>query len=371
MKLDFLDGNEMVCYGALYAGCKFFAGYPITPASSILHLMFRELPKVNGIAIQGEDEIASLGFCLGASCAGLKCMTATSGPGISLYSEQIGLSIMAEIPVVIVDVQRQGPATGSATKFANGDIQFIRWGTSGGIPIIALAPTDAYECFTFTAVAFNIAELLRCPVFVLTDAEIGGTKQRIDWDLVEKPPVIERKKAYDTTQFIPYKITNPEDIPLFLEFGKQQIVRYCTSSHDEFGNITGDVDKIRKLVEHLKAKIEKHRKEVELTKFLPMEGADTLIISYGITSRACLEAVNIAKGFNKKVSLLIIYTIWPVPEETILKCLTGINKVIVPENNLGQYILEIKRIAKEQEVIGIQKMDTTLISPSEILEYLK
>ena len=233
--IEFLDGNEAIVKGAIDAGCKFFAGYPITPATPILLGMMQELPKVGGFAIQAEDEIASIGFCIGASMAGKKVMTATSGPGISLYSENIGLAIMGETPLVIVDVQRQGPATGSATKDGQGDIQFIRWSTSGGYPIIAISPTTVEECYTFTIYAFNLAEIFRTPVFLVSSKELSMTRQRIDWSKVEKPEIIDRKYLPENaSEYKPYYFENIDDVPLFSPFGGKHIVRNTTSTHDEY-----------------------------------------------------------------------------------------------------------------------------------------
>ena len=171
MSLTLMEGNEAIAWGAYHAGCRFFAGYPITPATTILSTMMKILPPNGGYCIQGEDEIASIGFCLGASMAGLKVMTATSGPGISLYSENIGAAVMMEVPLVIVDVQRMGPATGGATTGAQGDLQFLRWGTSGGYPLIVLAPVSAASCYTLTQRAFDLAERFRVPVFLATEKE--------------------------------------------------------------------------------------------------------------------------------------------------------------------------------------------------------
>ena len=177
MDLTLMEGNEAIGWGAVAAGCNFFAGYPITPATTIYNTMLKLLPPKGGVCLQGEDEIASIGFCLGASMAGMKAMTATSGPGISLYSEQISFAIGSEIPIVIVDVQRLGPSTGSATKGADGDIQFLQWGNSGGMPVIVLAPTDVKDCYELTVQAFNLAERYRCPVFVAANKEISMTRE--------------------------------------------------------------------------------------------------------------------------------------------------------------------------------------------------
>ena len=195
MALSLIEGNEAVGRGAMAAGCRFFAGYPITPATTILNTMLTLLPPQGGICLQAEDEIASIGACLGASMAGLKVMTATSGPGISLYSEHISFAVGSEIPIVIVDVQRLGPSTGSATRGADGDICFLRWGNSGGMPVIVLAPENVADCFTLTMHAFNLAEKFRCPVFIASNKEIGMTRESVDLDALAKPAIVESHAA--------------------------------------------------------------------------------------------------------------------------------------------------------------------------------
>ena len=202
---ELMNGAQAIVRGAIDAGCNFFAGYPITPATDILLYMIRELPKVGGIAIQAEDEIASMGFCIGAAMTGKRVMTATSGPGISLYSENIGLAIMGEVPMVIVDVQRMGPATGGATTVAQGDVQFLRWGTSGGYPVIVLSPTNVQECYSLTCRAFDLSERFRIPVFLATDKETALTLMTVETDKFERGMVRERKTASNEEIFIPYR----------------------------------------------------------------------------------------------------------------------------------------------------------------------
>ena len=192
---EFIDGATAVARGALDSGCTFFAGYPISPATPLLLHMIRELPKTGGVAIQAEDEIASICMCIGAAMTGSRALTATSGPGISLYSENIGLAIMGEVPLVIVDVQRLGPATGGATTPGQGDVQFVRWGTSGGYPIIALAPGSVAECYSLTRRAFDLAERFRCPVFLLTDKEMFLSMSTVDVAAYESPPVRARRDS--------------------------------------------------------------------------------------------------------------------------------------------------------------------------------
>jgi len=369
MGREFLEGNEAIARGAIKAGCDFFAGYPITPASSILHYMVELVPHAGGVAIQAEDEIASMGFCIGAAMAGRKALTATSGPGISLYSENIGLAQIGETPLVIVNIQRQGPATGSATKGAEGDIQFTRWVTSGGLPVIALSPASVGEAYELTYRAFNLAEQYRTPVFVLASKEIGVTKETVDLDAIKLPPLVERKRAAPGDEYSPHRFDRVGDVPAMSDFGGPHIARYTTSTHDMTAYLTTNPDAAQKMIDHYTAKIDQAVDDIALVKEDIQEGADTLIISYGITSRSVAPAVRQARMRGKKVSSLVLQTLWPVPEKVITSALSGVRKVIVPEMNMGQYRLEIERLApKDTEVIGVNKMNTTLVSPSEIEE---
>jgi 2-oxoglutarate ferredoxin oxidoreductase subunit alpha len=365
---EFIDGNEAIARAAIRAGCNFFAGYPITPATSILLHMTRELPKVGGIAIQGEDEIASIGFCIGAALTGSRVMTATSGPGISLYSESIGAAIMVEIPMVIVDVQRMGPATGGPTLGAYGDVQFVRWGNSGGYPIIALAPTNVTECYNLTLKAFDLAERFRVPVFVLTDKETGLTKSSVDISAFDDFRVRERVQADIRTGYIPYQITDPADVQAMSPYGGPHLVRLTTSSHTEDGYLTKDPEFIRKHNEHLTAKIIDHVDEITLTQYDHQAGAENLVISYGITAGAVEKAIQKYRLRDEPISFLTIYSLWPVPEAEIREALSQAKRVIIPELNPGLYRREIDRLTNDyHEIISINRLDGSLISPDDIL----
>ncbi len=366
---ELINGAQAIVRGAMDAGCTFFAGYPITPATEILLYMIRELPKMGGIAIQAEDEIASMGFCIGAAMTGKRVMTATSGPGISLYSENIGLAIMGEVPMVIVDVQRMGPATGGATTVAQGDIQFLRWGTSGGYPVIVLSPTNISECYSLTCKAFDLAERFRSPVFLATDKENVLTLGTVEVDEFRHIPVRERVTAAPDSEFIPYRVTEPDEVPPTSPFGGAHILRFTTSTHDEHGQLTKSPEKVRKLNEHLEAKVERHVDEISMVKADLQPGAETLVISYGVTARAVEDAVQTVRGNGRLVSSLTVYSLWPVPGKEIRAALAGIRKVIVPELNLGQYRLEVERLVPGGvEVVGINRVDGELISPKEILQ---
>ena len=368
MGREFIEGNLAIARGAMKAGCDFFAGYPITPASSILHYMLDLAPAVGGTAIQCEDEIASMGFCIGAAMTGCKVLTATSGPGISLYSENIGLASMGETPMVIVNIQRQGPATGSATKGAEGDIQFIRWSTSGGIPIIALSPATVGEAYELTYRAFNLAEQYRTPVFLMGSKEIGMTQESVDLDAIELPPLVERKKLAEGDPSHPHVFENLTDVPAMADFGGDRVVRYTTSTHDETAYLTTKPDVIQRMIDHYIAKIDAAADDMALYKLDEQDGADTLVVSYGITSRSAAVAVAQARAAGKKISSIVIQSIWPVPQKALKAAMAGKKKVIVPEMNMGQYLIEVERLAEHgTEVVGVCKMNTKIIAPTEIL----
>jgi 2-oxoglutarate ferredoxin oxidoreductase subunit alpha len=371
---EFMDGAEAIVRGALAAGCNFFSGYPITPATPILLRMLRELPKVGGIGIQGEDEMASIGMCIGAAMTGAKAMTATSGPGISLYSENIGMAIMGEVPLVIVDVMRLGPATGGATTVAQGDVQFLRWGTSGGFPIIALCPTNAAECFALTQRAFNLAERFRVPVFLATDKEIVSMRQTVETDEFERIPVVNRVMAQPGREFVPYGVTKLADTPAFAALGGEHIVRFTTSMHDERGLLTKKPSNVNKTSRHLYQKIDAHRDELEFVKLDAQEGATALLVSYGISARSTIEAARQARSAGKRVSTLIVHSLFPLPERALREAMRGITRVVVPELNFGQYRQEVERVALSLDprplVVGINRVDGELTSPEEILEQI-
>lgn len=366
---EFMTGAEAIVRGAIDAGCDFFAGYPITPATPILLHMMGELPKAGGTAVQGEDEIASIGFCIGATMAGARAMTATSGPGISLYSENIGAAIMGEVPLVIVNCQRLGPATGGATTTAQGDIQFMRWGTSGGYPLVVLAPSGVQDCYTLTMKAFDFAERFRLPVLLATDKETVLAYATVDIAGIGKIPVRERSLAPANADFMPYRTSGQDEVPPMSHFGGAHIVRFTTSSHDERGYLSKDPQAVGSLNQRLAAKMDAHVDEIALFDWDHQKGADTLVISYGIVSRAALEAVRKVRGAGRKVSAMTLYSLWPVPEDPLRKALRGVRRIVVPELNMGQYKREIERLTADgQQVTGVHRVDGELISPEQIIQ---
>jgi len=366
---EYTDGSTAIVRGALDAGCDFFAGYPITPASPILMMMMREMPRVGGIAVQGEDEIASIGMCLGAVLAGARAMTATSGPGLSLYSENLGLAIMGEVPLVVVDVQRLGPATGGATTVGQGDVQFVRWGTSGGYPIIALAPSSVPECYHLTMKAFDLAERFRCPVFLLTDKELNMTMATVAVE--DYRPAEVRPRPAPAEPGLPYRYAPADEVPPLRPYGAGETVRFTGSTHDERAFITKHPPTVDALNRHLAAKIEDHRDEIELAAADPDPAADTLIVSYGVTAGAVREAVRRSRAAVKPVSSLVLHSLWPVPEHALRAAAAGARRVLVPELNLGQYRLEVERTLPQVEVAGLNRIDGEMITPEQILEAVR
>ena len=396
---EFIDGATAIARGALDAGCNFFAGYPISPATPLLLHMVRELPRLGGVAIQAEDEIGSLSMCVGAAMTGARTLTATSGPGISLYSETIGLAIMGEVPLVIVDAQRMGPATGGATTPAQGDIQFVRWGNSGGYPIIALCPSSIAECYSLTRLAFDLAERFRIPVFLMTDKEMFLSMSTVDVDEYAYPPVRARALAAPLPlgtpglrpeeTFLPWRCEPLDQPPAYSPYGGEHIVRFTGSSHDEHGLLTKDPAIVGRLNEHLWRKIEDHHDEIELVSADLQSGARTLLIAYGITARAMTEAVNAYRQDSADradgcaVSALTIQSLWPVPEQAILAALDGVDgqctveRVVVAELNHGQYRQEIEHVIYARaacacrvppEVMGVTRVDGDLITPGQFAE---
>lgn len=368
MELTLMEGNEAIGWGAVRAGCNFFAGYPITPATTIYNTMLKLLPPNAGICLQGEDEIASIGFCLGAAMAGMKTMTATSGPGISLYSEQISFAIGSEIPIVIVDVQRLGPSTGSATKGADGDVQFLQWGNSGGLPVIVLAPTDVKDCYELTVLAFNLAEQYRCPVFIAANKEISMTRETIYLDELRLPPAVERRQADPDMPFLPFRVDEGQQVPGFLPIGGKTLVRQTSSTHGINGYITTDPEEITMMQQRLKAKIEGAVADFTVFDGCFVSGADTLVITYGITSRAAKVAVERLKAQGRPASLLVLKTLWPVSDDLICQMAAPYKRVVVAEMNLGQYVREIRRLLPDGEIGFVGQMNGELIKPGQIME---
>lgn len=365
-----MEGNEAIAWGAFSAGCRFYAGYPITPATTIFNTMLQLLPPAGGICIQGEDEIASIGACLGASMAGLKVMTATSGPGLSLYSEHISFAIGSEIPIVIAVAQRLGPSTGSATRGADGDIQFMRWGNSGGLPVIALAPSDVSDCFVLTMHAFNLAEEFRCPVFLASNKEVSMTKEGLDVGGIKRPEIVNRAAPPQGQSFLPFETSQGRPVPYFLPIGGDTLVRQTSSTHGPEGYITTDPEQIARNQARLREKIVSAVDRFSYHEFYPADGANTLMITFGVTARAAKDVFTQRRAAKKPVSLLVLKTLWPVPEALIREKAKGAKRIIVLEMNNGQYVREIRRVLSGTQVDFYGRMNGKLITPHQIQEVI-
>jgi len=367
--MGLLQGNEACVRGALYAGCRFYAGYPITPSSEIMEQMANELPRIGGVFVQMEDEIGSIAAVIGASWAGAKAMTATSGPGLTLMLENIGYGIMTETPCVVVDVQRAGPSTGQATKPASGDVMQLRWGASGDYEAIVLSPWSVSEMYELTIRAFNLAETYRVPVFLASDQAVGHLKENIT--LPAKLKVISRAKKTNLPPFseMPSKRCLPTPMPAF---GQGRGLLVTGSSHDEWGyRRTQSPAAHSKLVSRFCRKITDNADKIAEWETYYTRDADTVVVAYGFTARSALRAVNLARANGKHVGLLRFKTLWPFAEKAIAQLPRRVKRLVIPEMNQGQLEREIRRALRRKiGIIPYHKTDGTVITPREILDAL-
>jgi len=362
----FWQGNEACAEGALAAGCKFFAGYPITPASEIAEHLSGKLPQVGGIAIQMEDEISSLGAVVGASWAGAKAMTATSGPGFSLMQENMGYAFMTETPCVVVDVQRAGPSTGQATKCGQGDVMQARWGTHGDYMSIVLSPNSVQEMFDLTIKAFNLAEEYRTPIVLLADEIIAHMRERVVVPQPEEIEIVNRKKPKKTHK----AFFGSEEIPPMPSVGEGFKVPVTGSTHDELGyRYTADPFVHRKLVERLVGKIRRNAPKIADVEHNNIEKCDFGVVSYGCTSRAVYETVELAKDKGIDIGFVRLRTIWPFPENVIQSLAQSAKAIFVPEMNLKQIFYEVERaVHGVVPVFSVNKIGGgKMITPEELL----
>ncbi|MCL6621148.1 MAG: 2-oxoacid:acceptor oxidoreductase subunit alpha [Syntrophobacterales bacterium] len=363
-----LQGNEAVVEGALAAGCRFFAGYPITPATEISEVMSVRLPAVGGVFIQMEDEIASLGAVIGASLAGAKAMTATSGPGFSLMQENLGFAVIAEVPCVIVNVMRGGPSTGLPTHVSQGDVQQARWGTHGDHPIIVLAPATTRECFDLTVLAFNLSEKFRIPVILLSDEVVAHTREKITLPHPREVEVVERlKPTMPPEWYIPYEDT-PRGVPPMASFGDGYRYHVTGLIHDVRGFPTERPDEIVPFLDRLFRKIHQHLHEICRVEEFLTEEADLLVVAYGSVARSAKRAVREARARGVKAGLVRLITLWPFPRRWLEPHLRRVRAVLVPELNRGQISREVSRINQGlTRVEKLNRIDGRLLTPEEIL----
>ncbi|MFP3895803.1 MAG: 2-oxoacid:acceptor oxidoreductase subunit alpha [Anaerolineales bacterium] len=370
MTVELLQGNTACVRGALMAGCRFFGGYPITPASEIAELLSQELPKVGGKYMQMEDEMASIASVIGASIGGLKAMTATSGPGFSLMQENIGYAAATEIPCVVVNVQRGGPSTGLPTSPSQGDVMQARWGTHGDHPIIVLCPSSVPETFTLTVEAFNFSEKYRIPVIVLMDAVMGHMREPFDLGANEPVEIVERMGTNVPPEwYFPYDDTRT--IPPLVSFGRGFRYHVTGLMHDRAGFPTYREDEIVPWWRRVFAKIEGSLDQIVMYRTDGMEDTRTVVIAYGSTARSAAQAVKMARSKRYKVGLVVLQTLWPFHDLLIEELAAEAHRVIVPEMNRGQLVLEVERVLGRSKVTRVNRLDGELIPPRQIVEAIE
>ena len=362
----FWQGNQACAEGAIVAGCHFFAGYPITPASEIFEHMALRLPQNRGIVVQMEDEMAALGAVIGASWTGAKAMTATSGPGFSLMQELVGYAFMTETPCVIIDVQRAGPSTGQATKCGQGDVMQARWGTHGDYAAVVLAPNSVQEMFDLAIQAFNLAETYRTPVVLLADEIIAHMRERITVPPLEQITIANRKRPNSTeNQFFGKKEVAP--MP---SVGEGFNVAVTGSTHNEQGyRFTADPLVHRRLVGNLVEKIRSNAEKIAEYETYNTDNCEVAIVSFGCTSRAMYEAVEQAEQKGIKTGFVRLKTIWPFPEKIVHSMAQKAHTIIVPEMNLGEILYEVQRTVQgAAKVVPLNKIGGgEMITPEELL----
>ncbi|MEM1563128.1 MAG: 2-oxoacid:acceptor oxidoreductase subunit alpha [Candidatus Bathyarchaeia archaeon] len=370
--VHFMSGDIACAEGAIAAGCRFFAGYPITPATEIAEHIAARMPKVGGIYIQMEDEIASIAAVIGASYAGLKAMTATSGPGFSLMQENIGLAAMTEAPCVIVDVMRGGPSTGQPTLPGQQDVMQAKWGSHGDYEIIALAPSSVQEMFDLTIEAFNLAETYRVPTLVMADEVVAHMWEKVVIPPAEEIRIVNRKKPnMPPDKYMPFM---PDDdlVPPMACFGEGFRFHATGLTHDEYGYPRTQSSEVQmRLVQRLCDKIRRNADKIIRVEEQLLDDAEIVVFAYGIVARAALSAVRKARQQGIKAGLLRPITLWPFPEKHVEKAAEKAKAIIVPEMNCGQMVREVGRAAKETPAFHVPKLGEEPHTPMEILEFIR
>jgi 2-oxoglutarate/2-oxoacid ferredoxin oxidoreductase subunit alpha len=358
----YVSGNEAAAEGAVAAGCRFYAGYPITPSSEIMERMSLRMKELGGVFIQMEDEIASISAVIGASWAGAKAMTATSGPGFSLMQEVIGYAAFTETPCVIIDVQRAGPCTGQATKVGSGDIMQAKWGSHGDYQVIAVSPWSVQEMYDLTIQAFNLSERYRVPAMVMADEAVGHLRENIS--LGAKKDIWNRKKQKGCS---PFGGGEEEEVPPMPSFGEGEKLLITGSTHNEFGiRKTDDPETHAKLVSRINKKILENKGKIVETQGYDLEDAEIAFVTYGFTARTCLYIVKRLRKRGVKVGLLRLKTLWPFPEEVVRDIGKRVKKMVIPEMNRGQVAGEVKKYSSS-DVISLCQTNGEVIHPETIL----
>jgi 2-oxoglutarate ferredoxin oxidoreductase subunit alpha len=367
-----LQGNEAMVEGAIAAGCRFYAGYPITPASEISERMSYRLPQVDGTFIQMEDEISSLGAVIGASLAGVKSMTATSGPGFSLMQENLGYACMTEVPCVIVNVMRGGPSTGLPTSPAQGDVMQARWGTHGDHPIIVLSVASVSECFSIIVTAFNLSEKYRVPVIVLSDEVVAHSRETFTIPPADSIEVVDRiAPTVPPEWYKPYE-DNSRGVPPMSAMGDGYRHHVTGLVHDTYGFPTDKAGEIEAFTKRQFRKITNGFFEIQITKKFNLEDAEIVVIAYGSVARSARHAVAMARAQGIKAGLIQLVTIFPFPKNTVVNAMRQCKAVLVPEMNMGQISREVKRVNPgTTEVFKYNRIDGHLITPVEIFQEIQ
>ncbi|MGE4423093.1 MAG: 2-oxoacid:acceptor oxidoreductase subunit alpha [Pseudodesulfovibrio sp.] len=368
----FALGNEAVVEGALLAGCTFFGGYPITPSSEIMEIMAARLPKMeNGVFMQMEDEIASMGAVIGASLSGRKAMTATSGPGFSLMQENLGYAVMAETPMVLVNVMRGGPSTGLPTSPAQGDVQQARWGTHGDHPIIVLSASNVQECLDMTITAFNMAEKYRTPVILLLDEVTSHTREKIELPNEGEYEVFSRTvPSMPPEWYKPYEET-VRGVPPMPPIGSGYRFHVTGLTHDRNGFPTQRPEEVVELMDRIHRKIDQFFYDIQLVEEIMTDDCDVCVIAYGSVARSAELAVQQARSNGVKAGLLKLMTLFPYPRRQTEKILAHAKTLVVPEMNMGQMSREVKRVNMGHAAVRtINRVDGQIVTPSEILKVI-
>jgi len=364
----FIQGNSAVVRGALDAGLKFFAGYPITPSTEIAEELSMELPRRGGTFIQMEDELASLAAVIGASLAGAKAMTATSGPGFSLMQENLGFAAMTEVPCVIVNVMRGGPSTGLPTSPSQSDIMQARWGSHGDRPVVVMYGSSVAECYSLTIRAFNISEQYRIPVILLLDEIVAHMREKMDLSIVEGVPVIERRRpAVPPQEYRPFE-GGPDGVPPMADFGEGYRYHVTGLTHDEMGMPTNDPAETSRLIDRLMGKVRNNTGEIVLAEKFLCDDAKTVIVACGAVARSARDAVRMLRKKGASVGLFRPVTIWPFPRRQLAELLPGVNKFIVPEMNAGQLVYAVERaVGCRAQTVSVTRTSSELFHPEEIV----
>ena len=375
-RFQLLQGNEAVVEGGIAAGMRFYAGYPITPSPEIAARSALRLPQVGGKFIQMEDEIGGIAAALGASVAGLKAMTATSGPGFSLKQENIGYAAIAEIPIVIVDVQREGPSTGLPTSPSQGDLMQSKWGTHGDHPGIVISPSSVQECYTETVRAFNMAERFRVPVIFLMDEIIGHLREGCELIPPEDLTISDRKVDRTFNGTLAYAVQEGNYVPEYAPFGEGDKFNVTGLFHDLDGFPTNDNNITDTQERRLLDKIRMRRDRIQKWEEVECEDCETMIICFGGTARAVQGAMEDAKKMDfVKIGMFRPITVWPFPEEALLKVIKEnkhLRQIIVAEHNDGQMLLEVQRIVEGRVPVDfLGKIDGTTITPTDVIDKVK